>query len=552
MKNTLKRLALLLVSVMMLVSLVACGTTDAPSGDDTTVTTNTLTVALGGEPSYLDPAVATDAVSSHILRQMYYPLFNYGENGELVNEAVVDYTVSEDGLVYTFNLVEGNTWSDGEPVTAADYEFGIKRVLGYGPDSGYAYFVGDYVLNAKAAQDEAWDVADMDEVGIKALDDYTLEITLEKATPYFTALMTYQTYYPAREGFALEHESSWGNDPATPTNGPFKLESINETSEAVLVKNDTYLYADGVTLDEIVFKVMPDMDAQFLAFQSGEIDMATTVNSGTVVPAYEGQPELIIPDSTINYYFRINPQDGYGDVPELADVEIRKALSMAINREDIILALDAETTHYALYGFVPLGIPGVEDEFRVEQDAVGRLSDTDVDAAKAIMESKGFSADNMLELEYYYNASTMHDTVAAVIQQQWAEIYVDVEIKAGELRTFFDDRTAGLYDLARDAMSADYLDANSYLKLLHTAGQTEDVFNNAEYDALLDEANTTLDAAKRVQLLQEAERLAVEELVWIIPVFGYTTPYLLKAGVEGITYDPSGSISFEGTVLPTE
>ena len=139
--------------------------------------------------------------------------------------ACESYTVSDDGLTYTFKLVEGNTWSDGQPVTAADYEYGMKRSIGYGPDSTYAYLLYSTVAGGAEANANMLDVADMTDVGIHALDDTTLEITLAAPCPYFTGLLSNVVAYPLRSDFAVEHESTWANDPAVPTNGAFKLDA---------------------------------------------------------------------------------------------------------------------------------------------------------------------------------------------------------------------------------------------------------------------------------------------------------------------------------------
>ena len=149
---------------------------------------HTFTYAISSEPDYLDPAICMNSNTSAVLAQLYYPLFRYDENGNVQNMACESYTVSEDNLTYTFKLAEGNTWSDGQPVTAADYEYGMKRSIGYGPDSAYAYLLYSNVAGGAEANEQMLDVADMTDVGIHALDDTTLEITLAAPCPYFNFL----------------------------------------------------------------------------------------------------------------------------------------------------------------------------------------------------------------------------------------------------------------------------------------------------------------------------------------------------------------------------
>lgn len=544
MKN-IKKLLLSALALLMMVALTACSQGQGTSTDGV----KRFTVALGGEPEYLDPALASDAVSTSVIQQMYYPLFSYGTDGSIVSEAVESYTISEDGLVYTFKLVAHN-WSDGKAATAHDYEYGIKRIIGYGPDASYAYFITDYVKNAKQASLDMLAVADMGDVGVKAIDDLTLEITLERATPFYTALMTNGVYYPARADFAKEKEGSWANDPNVPVNGAFKLISINETSEIVLAKNEQFLHVSKMNIDELVMKVMPDMDAQLLAFQNGELDMARSVSSN-VVTLYADQPELVIPlPFVVNYYVRLNSNEMLTKNEALLDVNVRRALALALNRADIITAVNGGDAYYELYGMVPRGIPGKSGDFREEQDAIKKYLEYNPEEAKRLLNEAGYNESNPLKIEYYYNPNSLHDTVASVMQQQWKAVGVDVTLKTAEIRTFFDDRSKGNYSMSRDAMSADYMDPVNFLDLFKSVSQEVAVYNDPFYDDLMNQSQAELDHDKRMDILHTAETYAIEEQVWVIPVFGYANPYLVKAGVTGIEYDPSGSTRFYFVKLP--
>lgn len=539
MKNTLKKISLFALILVMGLSLVACtGDTDDGEGSDTPAEV-TFTYAIGGEPDVLDPAVGADSVTSAIQNQIFFPLFSIGADGSLVYDAVESYTVSDDGLVYTFTLIEDNFWSDGEKVTAEDYVFGMKRSVGMGAaDSYYSYFITDYVKNAKAYGEAMADIADMVDIGIEAVDERTIVITLEKPTVYFVNLMTAGVFYPLRSEFATEHNSDWSLDATVPTNGPFQTTKIDSAEEYVMVKNEFFTKADEVKIDTLVAKVMPDMDAQLLAFQNGEIDMATSVNTD-VTSIYAGKEELVVTESVINYYCMIN---AYSEsIPALQDVNVRKALQMAINREDIILALDAGDAFYPLYGYVPVGFAGLEGDFREEQDASNVLVKTDPEAAKALLAEAGYDESNPIQLTYYYNQNAMHDTVAQVIQQQWAEIGVEVTLKTGEIRTFFDERSNGLFDLARGAMSADYMDVSTFLDMATSWNQAGVSWGDATYDEMILATQGETDPATRLQMLHDAETYLVQEQAYTIPLFGYASIYLVKPGTTNILYNPQGS-----------
>ena len=543
MKNVFKKIAALSLCLAMSMSLFAC------SGTDTTpvATETTFTYAVGGEPDVLDPAVGTDAVTSAITNQIYYPLFSIGADGSMVNDACESYTVSDDGLTYTFKLIDNNYWSDGVKVTAADYVYGMKRSVGMGAaDSYYSYFITDYVLNAKAYGEAMADVADMTDIGIVATDDSTIVITLAKPCTYFVNLMSAGVFYPLRAEFATEHDSVWANDATVPTNGAFQTTKIDSAEEYIMVKNTYFAHADEVKIDTLVAKVMADMDAQLMAFQTGEIDMATSVNSD-VTSIYEGKDELVISDSVINYYVMLNAYST--ENVALQDVNVRKALQLAINRDDLITVLDAGSVYYPLYGYVPNGFSGIDGDFRAEQDASNILCSYDPEAAIALLAAAGYDSSNPLKFTYYYNQSTMHDTIAQVLQQQWAAIGVEVTLKTGEIRTFFDDRTNGLFETARGAMSADYMDVSTFLDMAASWNQAGVSWGDATYDSMILASQAETDPTARLQILHDAETYLVQTMAYTIPLFGYSSIYLVKVGTSGVLYNPQGSYTFWYTTV---
>lgn len=555
MKKTFKKLSSLLLAVLMCFSFAACGSDSSEenssessdSGNETTEYATTFTFAVGGEPQYLDPAVGSDTVTSFIINQLYYPLFIIGEDGSMIKEACESYEVSDDGMVYTLHLIENNYWSDGQQVTAHDYVYGMKRSIGMGAaDSYYSYFITDFVLNAKAHGENMDDVADMDDVGIVALDDFTIEITLGAQCPYFVSLLASGVFYPVRQDYALEHDYTWAANPDVPTNGAFHPTSIDSSAEVVLAKNEYFTHADDVTIETMIAKVMPDMDAQLMAFQTGEIDFATSVNT-EVTTIYAGQPELLISDSVINYFVLMNSYTA--DNEALEDVNVRRALQLGIDRTAIVTALDAGDVYYELYGLVPLGFEGVNGDFREEQDAEELLVYTDKEEAKALLAEAGYDESNPLKLTYYYNQSSMHDTVAEVMKAQLAEINVELTLKTGEIRTFFADRDDGLFELARHAMTADFMDVMSYLDMGASWTQSIVTWGDSTYDELLT-ATKTMSGDERIEALHAAEKYLVEEMAYCIPLFGFKNICLAKAGITGEMTNPQASYLFWYVKVP--
>lgn len=537
-----KVLAFILAAVMLL-SLAACA--KAPAGTEAGGKKDTFVVAMGGTPEMLDPAIATDSVTATPIQLIYFNLFDLSEDGKAVPNAVEKCDISSDGLTYTLKLVDGNKWSDGQPVKASDYAFGAKRSLGMGSAlSYYCYFIKDYILNADKY--EGADVADMTDIGIVADDAAnTLTFTLKAPCTYFTSLLTSKVFTAVRADHAKEHESTWADLTSTPTCGAYYPTKIASSEELVMTKNPNFVYADKVVTPTIVLKAMEDMDAQLMAYQNNEIDMALSVDAAVVSSLYGDKADFIKTNSVINYYVQMNSA-AWSSAPALADVRVRRALQLALDRDAIVAALDAGEAYYALYGYVPKGMAGVNGDFREEVDNDKPYVSYNVEEAKKLLAEAGYGLDNPLNLVYKYNSNNMHDTVAQVMQQQWAAIGVNVTFETLEVQTFFAERDEnGNYELARGAMSADYMDPTTFLCMLISSAQQKPVVTDSKYDGLIAAAEATLDPTERLQKLHEAEKYLVEEMAYTIPVFGYASVYLVNPNASGIGFDPVGNVYLE-------
>ncbi len=527
-----------LLSLSLALVLTACG-----GGSSSSKGTN-FRVAIGGEPQLLDTALSQDAITHYLTAQLFDTLYSYDQQGNLVPNLAESTEISEDGLTYTVKLVD-TVWSDGEKVTADQVVYAAKRSLNLGPDSYYGYYIHKYVENTEKYIGKP--IADMTDIGIKAIDDLTVEFKLIKPIPFFQSLLTGEVFSPQRPDVAKEGDSTWANNPSNPTTGAYTIKKIDEGSEYILAKNPNYRFADKVKLEELTFLVMEDQQAQLSAFKAGEIEFATSVPSD-VVHSFKDKPELaIFQPYVINYWVTMN---SFGSVEALKDVNVRRALALAIDRQQVLTALNGGELQYELFGFVPKGIPGANGDFREESDKVEKFLQYNKDEAKKLLEAAGYNASNPLKLTYSYNASTMHDTVAQALQAMWKEVGVEVTLKTAEVRVFFDDRENGKYELARHAMSADYLDPMIYLDMYDSRSQKVPVVNDQKYDNMLDEANKVRDVKTRMEMLHAAEKYLVEEQAYVIPLFGYANPYLIKAGVKNITSNPQGSLDLRFVELP--
>ena len=280
-----KKLLVCLLSLLMVIGLTACGSSNGGSGGSEggsgEAEIKTFTYSVGGEPTYMDPAKCGDSVTAEIHNEIWYPLFYLVEDGSTEYGDCVAYEVSDDGLVYTFHLDENAKWSDGVPITADQYVYGIKRCIGYGhAEVGYLTMITNYILNADTHLNQA--VADMDDVGVKAVDDYTLEITLKAPCPFFVSLLPTQVFAALRPEIAPEKDSEWSSTPGYPTTGAFTPSKIDSANEYILEKNPYFAKADQVYYDRLVAKIMPSMEASQMAFKTGEIDYDTGADSSVV------------------------------------------------------------------------------------------------------------------------------------------------------------------------------------------------------------------------------------------------------------------------------
>ena len=499
-----------------------------------------LTVAVGSQFTTFDPGLNTEWVNGYVMTHLYSGMFRKGTEGEVLNDLCESYEVSEDGLTYTFHLVPDAVWSDGVPITAHDFEYSYLRALSYGVDNAWAIndlvsFIEGAAEYSAAAQEagESFDCTteDHSSVGIKAEDDTTLVLKLKTPCAYLTGLMTANVWIPVREDFGVQHDSLWAFDGGYPTSGAYTLEECNETEKAVLAKNENYRLADEVTVDTITFQCMVDSDAQALAYQTGEIDIALSISSETAL-SYQGTDELWLIPQTSNYFLAINSG---ATGPEWAkDAKVRRALALAINKEALVGILGGEIFYPVLNGYVPEGIAGVDGTFRAEGDADGYTLVYDPDQAKALLAEAGYDESNPLHISYKYSNNDIHGDVATVLQQMWQAVGIDVEFQSVESGVFYDQVDAGDFEVCRYGYTAAD-NAIQYLELWTTGMQVTAAVDVPEFDQMIADAREIVDPVAFNDALHAAEDYLVDENVYVIPLFNFNTAALVQPGVEGNT-----------------
>ncbi|MBR5979173.1 MAG: peptide ABC transporter substrate-binding protein [Oscillospiraceae bacterium] len=558
MKKNLKRILVALLTLMMVFSLCACGgKTPEPTpggddngggGDDTPKYKDTFTFAIGGEPSSMDPANAGDSVTGLVTSQIQYGLFHIGEDGSMVPDSVLSWEVSEDGLTYTFKLRD-NYWSDGKKVTAEDFVYGAKHTLSVAPaDAGYKTdIMCPWIENAMKYVDGGVSADDMDDVGVRAIDDNTLEYKLAVQCPYFISMLANSIYNPVRSDYAVDGDVTWANSADVPTNGPYHLTYIDKADRFEMEKNEYFWDADNVTTQKLVGVVVEDMDAQLIQFQRGEIDFATAVDATVCSELFAGT-DTFRTSGAINYYTGINC---FGDCEALHDRRVRRALQLGVDREKICEAMGAGDAYYPLYSFIPDGMPGLNGDWN---DEAGHLVYLDYDEAKALLAEAGYDkpdADGyVLTLEYSYNASTMHTTVADVLTSEYKKIGIKIVQKTSELRTFFSDRSNGQFEICRNAFSADYMDPACFIELFNNEYATVKTAGDDHVNEEIARSKTMMDQTERFTLLHEIENYYVEEMCYTNPLFGYGSGYLVGDGITGTPTSPQANFVFWYVKVP--
>ncbi|TRY27565.1 peptide ABC transporter substrate-binding protein [Brevibacillus sp. LEMMJ03] len=482
------------------------------------------------EPATLDPTFAEDTVSGAVIRAVFDGLTRLDKDGQPIYSIASDMKVSEDKTVYTFTLRDAK-WSNGDPVTAHDFEFAWKHALDPKTGSQAAY----QFYSIKNAQAFAAGRAKRDDVGVRALDDKTLQVTLEHPTPYFPTLAAFLMPINKKVAEANEH---WAKDPKTLVgNGPFKLERWEHKNKLVLVKNDTYWDHEAVKLDRIEFSMISDANTELALFQNGDLDWAGGPISSLPVDAVKPLKEegkLKTKPKATSYYIRFNAER----VP-FTNANVRKAFAYAINRQEI-----ADNIGQA--GQTPLmGITPITASLKPE----GFFADNQPEEARRLLAEgmKELGITKLPEISYLYNTSDRNKAIAEALQATWKQVLgVDVKLVNKETKVYLDDQEQGKFEITRSSWTADYNDPVNFLEKFIEKYSSSNItrWHNPTYTELIHKSYAETDEAKRRQLLLEAETLLMDEMP-LTGIFSDVNAWVQNDKVKGVQIDPLSKIDFK-------
>ena len=524
--------ALLTLTLLCTGVLSGCVTADPSDGSGD----KGITVAISSDTGTMDPAGSIALTYLAYSVSALDELLTYDENGKIEYRAAESYEVNDDSTVWTFHLREDALWSDGSPVTSADFMNTITRALDPASGSGYANYLFP-IENAEAVYNGE---ADMDSLGVETPDDYTIVFHLAEPCVYFLDLLRLPVYTPSCSEYADSADGGWDRDPETSlSNGPFCLAEYVPDQYFVLEKNEYYWNADAVNLDTITYRFFDDTQSMANAYEAGEVDVATSLSS-TVMEAYEGTDDLFVTDQIATRYIYMNL-----NVEPLNDVRVREAINLAINREELcqIVGSDTEPTYNLVAKYMKDKNTG---EYFV--DEAEQPFKEDVTKAQKLLAEAGYpDGEGFPELTYNYPTLEMDSDTAQVIQERLKEnLNITIKLEAQELQANYSTRYAGDFNLCRMNWTADFADPYTYLSmLLSNSTYNCSGINDPEYDSIVAASNSESDPAKRSELLHQAEQLAVGEQFYIIPLFAMKSVNLVNPDITGIRQIPaSGALEY--------
>jgi len=529
-----KRLVTLLSLVLFVALAVSgCGTFgDSASGEQV------LRVNNQEEPGSLHPQKAQGTHDSWVLEHIFEGLTKKSVDGKVIPGMAKKWEVSNDGLTYTFHLRDKITWSNGDPVTAQDFEFAWKFGLNPNTASDYAYQLY-YLKGGEAyntADPEALSAEELkkleDAVGVKAVDEKTLQVTLEKPAPYFLELLSFYTYYPVNKK-VQEANPEWFNEASSyVSNGPFKLTEWKHKESITIVKNENYYDKGKTKLQEIHFAMIDDENTAWQMYQNGDLDLAYPLPQEVQAQLNaEKNPEYVVGDDLATYFYRFNTTK-----KPFNNVKVRKALSMAIDRKSIVENV-AQGGQRPAFAFVPPGIPDVKGDF---QENTGALFKEDVAEAKKLL-AEGLAEEGMDKLSFTitYNTSEGHKKIAEAVQEMWRKnLGAEVKLENMEFQVLIDRQHKLDYDVSRSGWIGDYIDPMTFLDMFLSEGTQNDTgWKNADFDKLIKEAQASMDQKLRMKNMHEAEKIFIGDMP-VMPIYFYTSPYTQKPYLKDV-YKPA-------------
>jgi len=534
---------IIVASVVCVVLLTTLGGCERERRTEKATLEGVLLVGNGAEPQELDPHLVSGVPEHRILSALFEGLVDLDPATlEPIPGTAERWSISPDGTVYTFYLREDARWSNGEAVTAQDFLYAWERILTPALASEYASML-HCVENARAFN--TGEIADFAEVGVKALDDRTIEVRLEHPTPYFLSLHIHYTWYPVPRkviealGGMTARDTKWTQPEHMVSNGAFKLVEWEPDKVIRAEKNPHYWNAEQVQLRAIAFYPIEDAMTEDRTFRTGGLHLTENVPLPKIeVYQKENYPHLHIDPYLGTYYYRLNTTK-----PPFDDERVRRAFALSLDRDTLVTQV-VKAGRQPAYYYVPPNTGGYTSRARVPYD---------VKQARRLLAQAGYpNGKGFPKVELLYNTSDDHKRIAEAVQQMWKKaLGVEVQLLNQDWKVYLDSMNTLNYNIARSGWIADYNDPYNFLEcFLSGNGNNRTGYASPEYDRMVQKAASILHKAGRLATYQQAEALLLKDAP-IIPVYFYTRPYLKSPDLKNWQPNHLGYISWKSLFLET-
>ncbi|SFP63414.1 peptide ABC transporter substrate-binding protein [Tranquillimonas alkanivorans] len=477
------------------------------------------------DPETLDQHKTSTIAEANILRDLYEGLVIYDSSAQVIPGAAESWEISDDGTVWTFNIRADANWSNGDPLTAEDFVYSFRRIMAPATGAKYANILYP-IANAQAVNTGDMPV---EELGVRAVDEKTLEITLDTPTPYFLELLTHQTGLPVHPASVEEHGSDFVQPENMVSNGAYTLEENILNDRIVLEKNPEFHAADSVSIAQVNYVPFEDRATCVRAWEADEVHSCSDLPAEDIARLQDEYPDAVHVTPYLGvYYYGVNTAK-----EKLSDPRVRQAMSMVIDRQFLADEIWSGTMIPA-YSWVPPGIGNYVENPPTYEWADMSLLDRE-DQAIALMEEAGYGPDTPLEVEISYNTSENHKATATAIADMWSVLGIETTFNVRDASAHYAMlRDEKVHDVARAGWIGDYSDPQNFLFLnrADNPGFNYGNYENPEYDGLLDEAAGTTDLAERAEILAQAEEAFLADSPQI-PLLFYSSRSLVADALQG-------------------
>ena len=494
--------------------------------DNSPALSKTFVRSINSDPESLDPHKFRSVQAGYILRDLGEGLVAYGTTGDLVPGVATDWKVSEDGILYTFNLRTNAKWSNGERLTAADFVYSYRRLFNPKTASPFASY-SDMILSAPEILRGD---ASPDALGVTAAGSHTLEIRLSNPTPYFLQILANPNMFPVYNSATKDRNRDSVSVIAV-SNGAYSFEERLVGSLIKLQRNENYWDNENTWFDQVLYRNL-DPQAEMLGFRAGEVDFTNSVATGSFDKMRRDRPqELKVTPSLNVYYYGFNlTRPPFKDNPKL-----RQALSLALDREAVVEKV-TRRGELPAYSFVPDGIAGyVPHKLPYSHIPLKER----IQEAKRLYSEAGYDRENPAHFQLRYNTKGDHQLIALAIQSLWIEnLGVQVELLNEEFRSLISNiQEMQVTQAFRLSWAGDYKDPLTFLQLFQTGNPNNLTgYSNPEFDNLLVRARQEIDPVRRLALLRDAEGIALVDHP-VIPIYFFVNKHMLASDIVG--YHPS-------------